>query len=259
MLTDELLNYIFDGNPHPLTPSLSGWLASSRRFTTFVATFRDKIRKKLRAPQDQESLLDLRLELETAYLLLQEKSLNVVYEAHGLREVRSPDFAVSYTTSLTFMVEVTRLRADGKVSHRQEQIEPMPELPVSIIAPTFAERLSDTICSKLGQLLAQHSNVLIVGVDSLQLSQAELQTALARAKQRAEANNAIFLHRHHFRNRADFFNHYQRLSEVIVRTAPLQAGQSSMVWINPQAKVPLSSKARTALYHSQAVGSTKQT
>ena len=187
MLTDELLNYIFDGKTHLLTSSMASWLASSRRFTAFVENFRDKIRKKLRAPQDRESVLDLRLELETAYLLLQEKSLNVVYEAQGLREVRSPDFAVSYTTSLTFMVEVTRLRADGKPARTDEPVASTPAVTTNASTSAFAERLSDTICSKLGQLLAQHSNVLLVGVDYLPLSQAELQAAMARVKQRAEA------------------------------------------------------------------------
>jgi hypothetical protein len=72
MLTDELFAYLFDGQPHPLSPAVAPWLASSRRFTAFATTYRDKIRKKVRVTQDQESRLDLRLELETAYLLLQE-------------------------------------------------------------------------------------------------------------------------------------------------------------------------------------------
>ena len=80
MLTDELLTYVFDGQSHLLAQPMATWLASSRRFTAFVTTFRDKIRKKLRVTQDQESLLDLRLELETAYVLLQERPLSLVYE-----------------------------------------------------------------------------------------------------------------------------------------------------------------------------------
>jgi hypothetical protein len=72
MLTDELLSYLFDEQPHLLPQPMAPWLASSRRFTAFATTYRDKIRKKVRVTQDQESRLDLRLELETAYLLLQE-------------------------------------------------------------------------------------------------------------------------------------------------------------------------------------------
>ncbi len=80
MLIDELLSYLFDGKPHLLTEPIQTWLASSRRFTAFVTTYRNKIRKKLRVIQDQEALADLRLELETAYLLLQERNLSLVYE-----------------------------------------------------------------------------------------------------------------------------------------------------------------------------------
>jgi hypothetical protein len=90
MLIDDLLTYLFDGQPHLLTEPLGMWLRSSRRFATFVTTFRDKIRKKLRVTQDQETLYDLRLELETAYLLLQERSLSLVYEPEQSRQVRSP-------------------------------------------------------------------------------------------------------------------------------------------------------------------------
>ena len=110
MLIDELLTYLFDGQPHLLAAPLAAWLASSRRFTAFVTDFRTKIRKKLRATQELESLLDLRLELETAYLLLRERSFSVVYEPQRVGQLRGPDFAVTYTTSTLFMLEVTRLR-----------------------------------------------------------------------------------------------------------------------------------------------------
>src|SRR5690606_12299679 len=108
---DELLNYIFDARPHPLISTFNTWLTATRRFATFVTTNRDKIRKKLRVAQDPETILDVRLELETAYLLLQERTLNLIYEPQPSGQSRRPDFAVTYTTSLTFIVEVTRQRA----------------------------------------------------------------------------------------------------------------------------------------------------
>jgi len=167
MLTDELLIYVFDGQSHLLAPPMATWLASSRRFTAFVTTFRDKIRKKLRATQDQESLLDLRLELETAYLLLQERPLSLVYEPEQSGQVRCPDFAVTFTTSLTFMVEVTRLRADpnSTLAEAQERTLATPAPNTILTIPLIGERLADTICSKLGQLLPQRSHVLLVGVE----------------------------------------------------------------------------------------------
>jgi len=144
MLTDELLTYLFNGQAHLLAGPMATWLASSRRFTAFVTTFRDKIRKKLRTTQDHETLYDLRLELETAYLLLQERTLNLSYEPEQSKQVRSPDFAVTFTTSLTFMVEVTRLRA-------------APSSDNALTLPLEGERLADAICSKLGQFLPKRS------------------------------------------------------------------------------------------------------
>jgi hypothetical protein len=237
MLIDELLTYLFDGKSHPLATPMETWLASSRRFTAFVTSFRDKIRKKLRVTQDQETLFDLRLELETAYLLLQERTLSLVYEPEQSRQVRSPDFAVTFTTSLSFMVEVTRLRSD------QEKTS----------IPLMGERLADTVCNKLGQLLPQRSNVLIVGVDALGLTQNDLHAAMLRVQQRAEQNDSTFWQQYGFQDRADFLRNYYRLSEVVVRGSQLQADKP-VVWVNSQAKHPLPSKVRTVLYHSHTQG-----
>jgi len=242
MLIHELLPYLFDGQPHILSTPMETWLRSSRRFAAFVTTFRDKVRKKLRVTKDQETLYDLRLELETAYLLLQEPSLSVVYEPPQSERKRSPDFAVTFTTRLTFMVEVTRLR-----TIRKKTQSPIQELSA------LEETLVDAICSKLGQLLSQQANVLIIGVDALSLTQNDFQIAMLHLKQRAEGNDPAFWQRYRFRDRADFFRYYQRLSEVIVRGSQLQVDQSPVVWVNPQAKYPLPSKVRTALHHSHTV------
>ena len=253
MLMDETLTYIFDGRPHLLAQPMSAWLASSRPFTAFVTTFRDKIRKKLRISQDQESLLDLRLELETAYLLLRERSLSVVYEPLQARRTRSPDFAVHFTTSLTFMVEVTRMRADAQQAPAEEaHSRATPPGPVPAL-PRLGERLVDTVCCKLSQLLPQRGNVLLIGVDSLDLSHNDfdLRTAMLHMQQRAEHNAPAFLQRHRFHHRADFFRQFQRLSEILVRGAQWQADEPVAVWVNPQAKHPLPAKVRTILYRSQ--------
>jgi hypothetical protein len=243
MLVDELQNYLFDGQPHLLTETMGAWLTSSRRFTAFVTAFRDKIRKKLRVTQDLETLYDLRLELETAYLLLQERSLSLVYEPDQSKQIRNPDFAVTYTTSLTFMLEVTRLRAVAKSIVTASDNGTLLE----------GERLADAICSKLGQLFAQRSNVLLVGTDALRLTQNDLQTVMLRVQQRAERNDPAFWQRYGFQDRADFFRHYQRLSEVLVRGSQLQADNLMAVWVNPQARHPLPGKVRTALYRSHGL------
>jgi hypothetical protein len=247
MLTDELLGYIFDGqSSHLLAQPMAAWLASSRRFTDFVNTFRDKIRKKLRTVRDTEGLLDLRLELETAYLLLQERSLNLIYEPQRSEKLRRPDFAVTFTTSLTFMLEVTRLQA----SQKSTSTETVDAIPAN---SSMGERLADAICSKLGQLLPQHSNILLLGVEATPITHDELHTAMLRVQQRVEGNNPGFLRRYQFRDRAHFFQHFHRLSEVLVRVPVLQTAEPVIVWVNPQGKHPLPARVRTALHRSHTI------
>jgi hypothetical protein len=230
MSTDHLLTYLFDGKPHLLFQSMEMWLTSSRRFVTFVHTFQNKIRKKIRTAQDQGSRLDLHLELETAYLLLQERSLSVVYEPEMSKRIRGPDFAVSFTTSITFMLEVTRVQAD--------QINAVDA------------RLVETIVNKLGQLLPHHSNILLLSVEAVNLTASDIQAAMLSIQQRAERNDSTILQRYGFKDRSDFFHRYQRLSEILVRGPHFEATKSIVNWINPQAKHPLPTKVRTALYRS---------
>ncbi len=237
MLTDELLTFLFDGQSHLLAELMGMWLASSRRFTAFVTTYQTKIRKKIRIAQEPESLRDLQLELETAYLLLREKSLNVAHETQHPREGRSPDFAVSFTTSLELMVEVTRLRAPNTIS----------------TIPPFDDRFSDMLGSKLGQLLPQRSNVLIAGMETPFFTHADLNTVMLRVQKRAEGNDPGIVQRHGFRDRADFFHHYQHLSAILLREIPLQFSIPVIFWENSQTKHPLPGRVRTALLRSHTL------
>jgi hypothetical protein len=249
MLTDELHHYLFNGQSHLLALPMETWLASSRRFAAFVTTFRDKIRKKIRTTQDQETMSDLRFELETAYLLLQERPLSLVYEPQHCGQPRCPDFAVTFTTSLTFMVEVTRIRTLQPRISAQMEAEPKAVSMEEQLADTIA----DTLYSKLSQLLPQHSNVFIVGTDDPVPTPGELNAAMLRVQQRVERNDSTFWERHRFRDRADFFRHYYRLSEVLVRRSQSRPDESAVEWINPQAKHPLPSKVRTALLRSHSL------
>lgn len=252
MLMDELLTYLFDGQSHLLAAPMATWLASSRRFTAFVTTHHTKIRKKLRTAHEPESLRDLQLELETAYLLLRERSLSLVYEPQHPELGRSPDFAVTFTTSLVFMVEVTRLQTAHKrtLVYAQAQSGTTPSSDNALTFPPVGEGLADTICSKLGQLLPQRSNILIVGIDPPFPTHSDIHAAMLRVQQRAERNDSTFWKRYRFRDRADFFHHYHQLSEVLVRGSQLQADEPVVVWVNPQAKYPLPTKVRTVLSRS---------
>lgn len=225
---DDLHAYLFDGNPHTLSPQMLSWLTASRRFATFARDAASKIRKKLRAAHDPESTADLKLELETAYLLLQQRPFSVVYEPQS-GQARRPDFAVTFTTHSTFMLEVTRLRLQAE--------------------PFKPERLADTVRGKLGQLLPGRGNVLLIGTPA-PVTQSDLHAALSGLQALAERGDAALLERFQWRDRGDFFRHYRRLSEVLVCGLPGRAGDLS-VWVNPQAKHPLPGKVRTALYRSQ--------
>ena len=182
---DELITYLFDGHPHLLAEPMAAWLASWRRFAAFVNTHHTKIRKKLRTAREPGHVRDLQLELETAYFLLQEKSLNVVYEPQ-LGNMRSPDFAVTFTTSLEFMVEVTRLQSTNAT----------PGVPL------VHDRFTDMLCSKLGQLLSQRNNLLLVGMESLLMTHQDIHTTMLRIQKRAKANESTIVQRHGFRDRA---------------------------------------------------------
>jgi len=231
MSADELLVTLFDGKPHALAAPMGEWLASSRRFATFVSENQTKIRKKLRSTEEREAARDLALELETAYLLLRERSLSLVYEPPPRASTRHPDFAVSFTTSLTFMLEVTRLRSDES-------------------GRSFEERLIDAVCGKLGQLAPGSGNVLLVGVDGRSVDVSELRAILLRLQQRAERSEAWLMQRYGFRERAEFFQHYYRLSALFVRPIPLKPGAAASMWENPQGRHLLTPKARTALARS---------
>lgn len=242
MLIDELLSYLFDGQSHLLAAPMAAWLTSSRRFTAFVNTHHTKIRKKIRTIQGLENLRDLQLELETAYLLLRERTLSLAYEPGHPELGRSPDFEVTFTTSLTFMVEVTRLRSTGTRTSPggEKQIDGM----------LLRDRFADMLCSKLGQLLSKRSNLLLVGIDARDLTQSDLHTAMLHIQKRAENNDPTLMHKHGFRDRADFFNHYQRLSAIFVRGIPLEMGVPGILWDNPQGRYPLPSRVYTALSRS---------
>ena len=108
----DLIAYLFEGQPHLLSGELMQWMEASSRFTAFVETYRDKIRKKIRVTREPESVLDLRGELEVAYCLLNDRRLAVAYEPYASAKRRGPDFAVTYRANLVFNIEVARIRVE---------------------------------------------------------------------------------------------------------------------------------------------------
>ena len=75
------------------------WAASSR-FRAFAATYRDKVRKKLRLVRDEEGLRDLELELEVATRLLASwPRLDARQKPAGWRKRRVPSICETLKTS----------------------------------------------------------------------------------------------------------------------------------------------------------------
>jgi hypothetical protein len=232
----ETLDYLFDYKPHVLIPILIQWMSESSRFLTFVETYRDKIRKKIRTIPDAEGFYDLQAELETASVLLQEKRFALVYEPYGKGTGRGPDFAVTFKTHLTFNVEVTRLRLSSQEHDTGQTQAEQPPLDHHYMG----RRLAEIAGNKLRQMLPSMMNLLVIVSDDGAVCEVELDKVMIGLKQRAEQKDAQLFKRHDFRDPSDFFKHYQRLSGVLLRSAgERETEKCPLLWLNNQAKHPL--------------------
>ena len=232
---NELLAYLFDRKPHRLSQPLAQWMTASPRFQAFVETYRDKIRKKIRVTKGPDSVLDLQAELATAAWLVQERRFTVEYEKCGASQTRCPDFSVTYTTSFSFNVEVTRMRTSTATGTDDA---PKGE-------PGDNGRVADIVCGKLGQMLANSINMLVIVTETDYLDTLDLPQIMVHLKQRVEGHDPRILGRHGFRDPADFFKPYLRLSAVAVRD--MAPDRPALLWANTEAKQPLPTPIRTIL------------
>ena len=145
----DLIQYIFDGKPHPLSPTVTEWVELSPRYAGFVEIYRDKIRKKLRVTRDLESLLDILAELELPYRLLADRRIDVAYEPYASIKMRGPDFAVTFRTNLVFNIELSRI-------HLEESGDEATDLARK------QERILRVLLDKLGQMQAGKANLLVI-------------------------------------------------------------------------------------------------
>ena len=232
MLADDLLAYLIPTSDHSLAPQLGTWLAGSRRFAAFAATYRDKIRKKIRTARDDDALHDLRSELEVAYLLLEEPRFAMVYEPAGQGKARGPDFGVTFKGANTFNIEVTRMRpaarplGEGLAADERAALE----------SERARERLQDIVAGKLQQMQAGAANVLVVVADGVAADLQDLHTSMAQMRLRAEQSDGHVLNRGGFRGPPDFFQHYQRLSAVALRRTYPGGSYPLGLWTNNQAR-----------------------
>jgi len=236
----------------PDAERLAMWLESSRRFAAFAAANRDKIRKKLRGASTEESARDVLARLAVAFLLLEERRVELAYESFAARGA-GPDFAVRFRAGEAFHAEVTRLRV-GADQGKAEQ------------------RLATRICAKLRQLAPGARNVLVVVTDSDAGSSCGTGTddshecavggcaaapspgrAVGRLTARVEARDDAFFERSGLGGRKDFIRLLGRLRGVLVLTDAIAlcerddrwdvtlapAGMQGHVWEHKNARHPL--------------------
>lgn len=248
-MNEQLLDYLFDNTPqtHILAAPMSRWIELSPRFKAFAATYRDKIRKKIRVTQNDAGIKDLEAELEAAFWLLQEKRFTVAYEPYSSEKTRAPDFAVTFK-SYTFNVEVTRMGT----REGEQRLYTTEDITTTTLDPEqVGGRLTDTVCDKLGQMRPGMINLLLVMMDSNFFRVLDIHQAMAQLRVQAERKEAGLFGRYGFVNAADFFKYYLRLSGVLVRNAGEPGKESgtaeSLLWLNKQTKHPLARPLKTLL------------
>jgi len=213
----DLLAYVFDGQAHLLSPDLLSWMDSSPRFTLFVETYRDKIRKKLRGLRDDESALDLHRELETAFRLLADRRLGVAYEPYASEKRRGPDFAVTYRAHTVFNVEVARIRRGIEPAHA-------------------GERILRILLDKLEQMQPGMPNLLVIQTPPEAAGANDLDRLMQELKIKVEGKDPAFYALSCYAGPPAFYRDFLRLGGILLWAPDLQA------WLNKQARPALDEK-----------------
>jgi hypothetical protein len=219
----DLIAYVFEGQPHLLSGELYQWMEASARFTAFVETYRDKIRKKIRVTRQPESLLDLRGELEVAWRLLSDRRLAVAYEPYASAQRRGPDFAVTYRANLVFNIEVARMRVEesGTAGHDLARKE---------------ERILRILLAKLGQMQPGTPNLLVIYTREELARSIDLGRLMQEVKTRAEGKDPSFYDISRYASPAAFYKDFLHLSGSLLWAAEAQ------LWVNIQARPGLAVK-----------------
>jgi hypothetical protein len=156
--TDELVRFVAQRCRPSFQSELGHWLEDSARFSVFLTTHKDKVRKKLTTSDNEDVRQDVRAELLVAYRLLADRRMELAFEAYGAHQI-GPDFTVTYRANQRFNIEVTRVRE---------------------------ARLDNVIVGKLRQLPTDLPNALVVLASA---NQEQLSDAMRQLKQRSEAKD----------------------------------------------------------------------
>jgi hypothetical protein len=219
----DLVAYVFDDQPHLLSGMLMQWMERSPRFTAFVETYRDKIRKKIRLAREVESVLDLRGELQAAYCLLNDRHLNVAYEPYASAKRRAPDFAVTYRANLVFNIEVARIRFGENRVDESDRLH-------------AEERIRHILLDKLEQLQPGMANLLVINTHQELMRSIDLGKLMQGVKTRVEGKDPSFFAASHYTSLASFYKDFLHLSAILLWGSGVQP------WINKQAQPGLADK-----------------
>ncbi|MFL5678637.1 MAG: hypothetical protein ACJ77X_13510 [Chloroflexota bacterium] len=198
-----------------MTIELIGWLAGSARFRTFAETYRDKIHKKLRNATDSDTARDVRAELQVARLLLADRRFEVSFEAYGSGKV-GPDLTVSFRSTRTFDVEVTRLRR-------------VPD----------AVGTGNAVMAKLRQLTPSTPNVLLLSIDADTAAGVDVGAAARALRARADAKDEAFFTARGFDGSRGFYDRFLRLSAVLIWCERATGEARASLWGNRSARIAL--------------------
>jgi hypothetical protein len=222
----DLIAYVFAGQPHRFSAELRQWMEASPRFTVFVETYRDKIRKKIRVTRGAESLLDLRSELQTAFCLLNDRRLEVAYEPYASAKRRGPDFAVTFRANRVFNLEVARIRLEPGEAAGGNAID----------LPRKDERILRILLDKLGQMRPGMPNLLAIHVHEELARAIDLGRLMQEIKTRVEGKEPAFYAASGYTGPAAFYRDFLHLSGILLWCAGAQ------VWANKQARPGLEEK-----------------
>ena len=232
----DLILYLFDGQAHSLSAELLGWMDTSTRFTAFVDTYRDKIRKKIRVAREPENALDLRSELEVAFCLLNDRRFSLAYEPYASEKRRGPDFAVTYRANLVFNIEVARIRAETFPALNAVELGISPEQLREEDLHRKEERVLRVLLDKLGQMQSGMANLLVIHTQAVVAQSIDLERLMHAVKVRVEGKDPSFYTTSRYTSPAAFYKDFLLLCGILLWTG------SPQLWINKQARPALPEK-----------------
>lgn len=226
----ELLTFLCEDPTDEAAARITSWVLESRRFHAFAVDNRSKIRKKLRTATTRENQRSVLLELDVARTVVADRRCQVEYERYGQGRVRSPDLTVTFRARTVVHLEVTQVQDPAAETSEWEW------------------KLIGLVGHKLGQMMPESLNVLIVAPERDSLTITDVAQAMKRLKERIEQREGELLSRFGFADPSGFFKQFQWLSGILVwKIDEHGKGMGTSLWANPQARRPLPAELASLL------------